>query len=254
MRPRIIPVLLLDRNRRLVKTRNFTDRVYVGDPFNTIRLFNEKEVDEICVLDIDATVDKREPDPGFVRELASECFMPIAYGGGIAQAKQCELLLKAGVEKFVVGSAAADAGLLKTMSSIMGSQAVVVCADVRGSGESAAIVTEQGKTLHTIHPVEFARRAQEAGAGELILQSVDRDGTRNGYDTAMIASVASAIDIPLVALGGAGDSAHLREGLQAGASAVASGSAFVFVGRLRAVLITYPLGEELQGITKGAVR
>ena len=120
MRPRIIPVLLLDRNRRLVKTRNFTDRVYVGDPFNTIRLFNEKEVDEICVLDIDATVDQREPDPGFVRELASECFMPIAYGGGIARARQCEALLKAGVEKFVVGSVATDARLLKTMSSMNG--------------------------------------------------------------------------------------------------------------------------------------
>jgi cyclase len=247
-------VLLLDRNRRLVKTRNFQDRVYVGDPFNTIRLFNEKEVDEICVLDIDATVDKREPDPGFVRELASECFMPIAYGGGIAHAKQCELLLKAGVEKFVVGSAAADPGLLRAMSSVMGSQAVVACADFRGAGETAAIVLHQGRSLQAIHPVEFARRAEDAGAGELILQSVDRDGTRNGYDTAMITDVSNAIGIPLVALGGAGESTHLRAGLQAGASAVASGSAFVFVGRLRTVLITYPLGLELRGIMKGAAR
>ena len=242
----------MDRDRRLVKTRQFGERVYVGDPFNTIRLFNEKEVDEICILDIDATMDKREPDPGFVRELASECFMPMAYGGGIVRAKQCEALLKAGIEKFVVGAAGADANLLKAMSSVMGSQAVVVCADFRGSGADASISTQQGKHGIGLHPVQFAKRAQDAGAGEVILQSIDRDGTRLGYDTAMIAQVASAIDIPLIALGGAGDSSHLRAGLAAGASAVASGSAFVFVGRLRAVLITYPIGDDLESIVEGA--
>lgn len=254
MRPRIIPVLLMDRNRRLVKTRQFGERVYIGDPFNTIRLFNEKEVDEICILDIDATLDKREPDPGFVRELASECFMPMAYGGGIARAKQCEALLKAGIEKFVVGAGGADVQLLKSMSAVMGAQAVVVCADFRGTGKEASIATHQGMHGIGVHPVEYAQRAQDAGAGEVILQSIDRDGTRLGYDTAMIAEVARSIDIPLIALGGAGDSGHLRAGLHAGASAVASGSAFVFVGRLRAVLITYPMGTELQAIVEGATQ
>jgi cyclase len=254
MRPRIIPVLLLDRERRLVKTRKFRDRVYVGDPFNVIRLFNEKEVDEICVLDIDATAEDREPDPGFIRELASECFMPISYGGGIGRASQCEALLRAGIEKFVIGSAARDLTLLQTMAAMMGSQAVAVCLDVRGTGSSASITFRNGSIQDSTHPVDFARRVQDAGAGELILQAVDRDGDRGGYDTDMISAVANAVEIPLIALGGASDTDHLYKGLKAGASAVASGSAFVFIGRLRAVLITYPVGAELQQIVDGVKR
>jgi imidazole glycerol-phosphate synthase subunit HisF len=245
-------VLLLDRRRRLVKTMHFGKRVYIGDPFNVIRIFNEKEVDEICVLDIDATVDCRDPDVGFLREIASECFMPLTYGGGISSTAQCEELMKSGVEKIVIGSAAARSSLVQEASADFGSQAVCACIDVRGSGSDGVVVTQQGRANEAQTPVSYARRVQDLGAGEILLQSVDRDGTRGGYDLNLINDVAHAVSIPLVAVGGAGSYAHLREGLLAGASAVASGSAFVFIGKLRGVLVSYPLGDELQEILSPA--
>jgi len=192
---RVIPVLLLDSRRRLVKTVRFGERTYVGDPFNVVRLFNEKEVDEICVLDIDATPQGRGPDIGFLRELSSECFMPLAYGGGITSMAQCE---------------------------------------------EARCVTRSAREDTGREPRALCRELQDEGVGEIILQSVDRDGQRGGYDLDLISHVSHALSIPVIALGGAGEACHLAQGLRAGASAVASGSAFVFIGRLRAVLVTYP--------------
>ena len=248
MRPRVIPVLLLDRRRRLVKTRGFGQPVYIGDPFNVMRIFNEKEVDEICVLDIDATEDGRVPDIGFLRELANECFMPLAYGGGITSVAQCEELMKSGIEKVVIGSATEQGSLVREVSADFGSQAVCVCVDVKGSGTGATVVTHHARRSQSAPPIEYARRVQDQGAGEILLQSVDRDGAREGYDLSLVGKIAHAVSIPVVAVGGAGTYAHLRDGLLVGASAVASGSAFVFVGRLRGVLVSYPLGDELEGI------
>lgn len=238
LRPRLIPVLLVDRDRRLVKTVGFGERTYVGDPFNVIRLFNEKEVDEICVLDIDATVDGRAPDLGFVSELASECFMPLSYGGGLASLEPCQRLAAAGVEKFVIGSA--DPALLGAMAAVFGRQAVVGCVDYRDSAAGALAWVRSGRVPLGRDPLDQARLLADAGAGEIILQSIDRDGRRTGMDLVRIGSIADALPVPLVALGGAGETAHLRAALAAGASAAASGSAFTFIGRLRAVLITYP--------------
>lgn len=246
MRPRIIPVLLLDSRRRLVKTRGFRDEVYVGDPFNVVRIFNEKEVDEICLLDIDATVDGRQPDVGFIRELASECFMPLSYGGGLRSVADATPIFAAGVEKVVLGRAGSDDGAIRALADSFGSQAVTVCIDYRGGSTGLRVVTDRGRMVTDPDPIQRARRAEAAGAGEILLQDVDRDGTRAGYNLAMISEVAQAIEIPLVALGGAGNLRHLAEGLAAGASAVASGSTFVFLGRLRAVLITYPAAQELE--------
>lgn len=240
MRKRLIPLLLVDRSRRLVKTVRFGERTYVGDPFNVVRLFNEKEVDEICVLDLDATVDGRSPDFGFLAELASECFMPLAYGGGIASLQDCERLNRIGVEKFVLGHAAADAALVHEVSRDLGSQALVACVDVKGSGRDSHCVTRSARHAIGREPLAHCLALQDAGVGEIILQSVDRDGTREGYDLDLIAAVAPRLSVPLVALGGAGESRHLAEALKAGASAAASGSAFSFIGRLRAVLVTYP--------------
>jgi cyclase len=240
MRKRLIPVLLVDRERRLVKTVAFGKRTYVGDPFNVVRLFNEKEVDEICVLDIDASVDGRGPDFGFMRELASECFMPLTYGGGITNLADCERLNRDGVEKFVLGHGALNEALVRQLSEHLGTQAVAACVDVRGTGETARCVTRAGREDTGIAPLQLCRSLQAAGVGEVILQSVDRDGMRAGYDLDLIHDVASQLDIPLVALGGAGDIHHLAQALHAGASAAASGSAFAFIGRLRAVLVTYP--------------
>jgi imidazole glycerol-phosphate synthase subunit HisF len=240
IRPRLIPILLLDRRRRLVKTVCFGARTYIGDPFNVVRLFNEKEVDELCLLDIDATADARSPDVGFLGELASECFMPLTYGGGITSVEQCRKLSRAGIEKLVVGTAALDDGLVRSIARELGSQALVVCVDVKGSGDAARCAVSSGKRVLPIGPAELALRAQEAGAGEILLQSIDRDGARTGMDLALVNRVSSRVSIPTIAAGGAGELVHLLEALAAGASAAASGSAFCFIGRLRAVLISYP--------------
>ena len=238
-RPRLIPVLLLDSARRLVKTVNFGERTYIGDPINVVRLFNEKEVDEICVLDIDASREGREPNFGFLRELASECFMPLAYGGGITAVDQCDRLCRDGVEKLVLGSQALNHDLLRAISRDLGSQAVVACIDVRG-GSSGKCFIRNARQDTSLTPFELCRKVEDAGAGEIILQSVDRDGTRTGFDLELIRTVAARSRVPIVALGGAGGNKHLASALAAGSSAAASGSAFSFIGRLRAVLISYP--------------
>lgn len=246
MRARVIPVLLLDRRKRLVKTRRFAEEVYVGDPFNVLRIFNEKEVDEICVLDIHATEDEREPDVGFVRTLASECFMPLSYGGGVRSLSDCERLFAVGVEKVVLGASAAGGSLVREAARDFGSQAVAVSLDVARSAWAREVRTHRGGRPVSLEPVEYAQRVVEEGAGEILLHCVDRDGCRHGYDLELVEAVAKAVKVPVVALGGAGQHAHLRDGLGAGASAVASGSTFVFIGPLRAVLITYPTAHEME--------
>lgn len=253
MRKRLIPILLLDSNRRLVKTVKFGERTYVGDPFNVVRLFNEKEVDEICVLDIDASAQGRAPDFGFIRELSSECFMPLAYGGGIAQLVHCEQLNRAGVEKFVLGHAALDAELVRSVSRDIGSQAVAACVDVVGRGNLARCATQSARMDTGRKPLELCRQLQDLGVGEIILQSVDLDGARSGYDLELIRKVSHELSIPVVALGGAGDARDLVQGLHAGASAAASGSTFVFIGKLRAVLVSYPSAEQIDLLAKECV-
>lgn len=243
MRKRIIPVLLLDRDKRLVKTEQFGKRTYVGDPFNIVRLFNEKAVDELCILDIDATRDKRAPDFNFLKNLASECFMPLTYGGGISSLIECERLNRDGIEKFVLGNSALRLDFVNSLCQIVGSQAVVGCIDVMGRGNKERCVTTSGETA--LKPEQFCKMLENAGIGEIILQSIYLDGLRSGYDLDLINRLTQILTVPLIALGGAGTSQHLVEGLNSGASAVASGSAFTFIGRLRAVLINYPDPAEI---------
>jgi cyclase len=242
----LIPVLLLDRHRRLVKTIAFGMRTYVGDPFNVLRIFNEKEVDEIVVLDIDASIDGREPDFGFVRALASECFMPMGYGGAVKSVQHAEKLYSSGVEKLVIGSAAANTSVVADIAREFGSQSVTVCIDVSLRGQGWGVRTRAGQLDVGSDPVTYAKAMADLGAGEIILQCIDRDGVRGGYALDLLNQVCSSVRIPVIALGGAGTVEHLRDGLLAGASAVASGSAFVFLGRLRAVLITYPTSFEME--------
>lgn len=231
--PRMIPVLLVDRNRRVVKTIRFGERTYIGDPLNIIRLFNEKEVDEICVLDIDATADGREPDFAFVSALASECFMPLSYGGGIASIEHARRLIGMGIEKVMLRSHAKET-LIAAVAEEFGAQAVVACLDYREPSRTLAFDDAR-------EPLEdCAVRLAQAGAGELIIQSVDRDGMRTGMDIDAIAALAPRLSVPVIALGGAGTTAHLEAATTAGADAAASGSAFCFIGNLRAVLVTYP--------------
>jgi cyclase len=240
MRRRFIPVLLIDSRRRLVKTVQFGARTYLGDPFNVIRIFNEREVDEICVLDIDASESGREPDVGYIAELASECFMPLAYGGGITNRRVCEQIVRSGVEKLVLGRRCFDEALVTDLSGEFGAQAIVGCIDVKRSIGGYTCEAPAGFHRYSISPIDLGRRLEEAGVGEVLLQSVDRDGTRQGYDEALLREVCPKLSIPVIALGGAGSVEHLSAALECGASAAASGSAFVFLGRLRAVLITYP--------------
>jgi imidazole glycerol-phosphate synthase subunit HisF len=249
VRPRLIPVLLLDRNRRLVKTVQFGERTYIGDPFNVVRLFNEKEVDEIVILDIDATVDGRKADTGFIAELASECFMPLSFGGGLVSMDQCAPLARAGVEKFILGSSIADHNFVSDMTSSFGGQAVVACIDYRQK-PSDEVYCRSGKKGLSVPVVDYAKSVEAMGVGEILLQSIEEDGMRCGMDLSTIQRVSAATTIPVVAAGGAGEISHLGAALNAGASAAASGSAFSFIGRLRAVLITYPEGDVIQGFTQ----
>ncbi len=246
LRPRIIPVLLLRRGG-LVKTRRFRDSTYVGDPRNAVRIFNEKEVDELAVLDIDATNDGREPDYDLLREIVSEAFMPVAYGGGINCVAHAQRLMAVGVEKVILNTAAVEQpNVVTEIAQVAGSQSVTVCIDVKrklfGGSE---LCTRNGRKRNGCDPVEFATRMESAGAGELILQSVDRDGELCGYDLDLLRHVAFNVRVPIIMLGGASGLDDLRRAIAEGASGAAAGSLFVFHGRHRAVLISYPRPDEL---------
>jgi imidazole glycerol-phosphate synthase subunit HisF len=234
---RLIPVLLLDRDGRLVKTQQFGQRTYVGDPFNVIRLFNECAVDELCVLDIDAHLDGRGPNFPLIEKIAQECFMPLSYGGGIGSIEDASRLNRFGVEKLVLRSKAHDKKLVPELVSLLGTQALVACLNYRGLGERA--VSDDGQ-----NPVQKAVKLETAGFGEIILQSIDRDGMRGGHDIETIKRVSAAVQVPVVALGGARRTTDMLPALKAGAAAAASGSAFTFVGNLRAVLVHYPTPQE----------
>lgn len=241
-RVRVIPCLLL-RGRGLVKTRQFTDAVYIGDPVNSVRIFSEKEVDELIVLDIDASRQGREPNYELIAEIAGECFMPMAYGGGVRTLDQIRRVIRSGVEKVVINSAAVRSiELITEAAAVFGSQAVVAGVDVRCSRSGGYRVVSQSATVQTdLKLVEYVKQLVAAGAGEIFLNSVDRDGMMKGYDLDLIRSVSSCVTIPVVASGGAGTVDHLVEAVRdAGASAVSAGSMFVFYGRHRAVLINYP--------------
>lgn len=241
-RVRVIPCLLL-RGRGLVKTRQFKDPVYIGDPINNVRIFSEKEVDELIVLDIDASRQGREPDYQLISEIAGECFMPVAYGGGIRTLDQVRRIVRSGVEKVVINSEAVQSmEVITEAAAVFGSQAIVAGVDVKRTRAGGYRVVTKSATVETEwDPVDHVERLVAAGAGEVFLNSVDRDGMMGGYDLDLIRSVTSHVNIPVVASGGAGTVDHLVQAVRdAGASAVSAGSMFVFYGRHRAVLINYP--------------
>jgi cyclase len=240
--PRVIPCLLL-KGRGLVKTIKFKNPIYVGDPRNTVKIFNEKEVDELFILDISATVEKQNPQFDLIREIVSEAFMPVAYGGGIRNTDDAKSLFALGLEKIVVNTYAVEnPAFIQESANLFGSQSVVVCIDAkRGFLGNYEIYTYSGQKGVKLNPVKFARQIEEMGAGELVVNSIDRDGTKIGYDLDLIKSVTRAVNIPVIALGGAGKVEDFREAvLEGGASAVAAGSLFVFQGKHSAVLISYP--------------
>ena len=248
-RPRIIPVLLYD-DRDLIKTINFKDRTYLGDPVNAVKIFNRKGIDELSVLDIGATKNHREPDFELLKDIASEAFMPLSCGGGITNLEQVHELLAIGYEKVVINSELVrNPKLITESAEAFGSQSIVASIDAKIIKGQYHCVINDGQEVTDKVPVELAREAERLGAGEIIINSVDRDGMMQGYDIELVRSVADAVKIPVTTIGGAGGIADLKKVLDEGhAHAAAGGSMFVYYGRLKAVLITAPSEEELSKI------
>lgn len=250
VRPRIIPVLLLT-DGGLYKTSRFKEPIYVGDPINTVKIFNEKEVDEIVILDIKATADKRCPNYERISEIASEAFIPLAYGGGIRTVDQAKRILALGVEKVVINSAAIERPeFISELAQAIGSQSVMVSVDVKKNMFGKYhVFSKSDEFLKGISYIQWVRKACDLGAGEILIQSVDRDGTKQGYDQGLIKSVISSVDVPVIACGGASSLGDLFDALNLGASAAAAGAMFVFQGRHNAVLISYPSPSEIESLS-----
>lgn len=250
---RVIPCLLVSEGG-LVKTRRFGEPKYVGDPINAVRIFNEKEVDELIVLDIDASKQGRGPNYALVEQLAEECFMPLCYGGGIRTADEARQLIALGVEKVSLQTAALkDPKIIGEIARRSGEQSVVVSIDVKRNWLGRHRLHSASGLKTRIDDWRAAVRiAVENGAGEIMLNAVDRDGTLSGLDLELIREASAIASVPLIAIGGVGSLADIKAGTDAGASAVAAGAYFVFQGPHRAVLITYPRYDELQQLWRSS--
>lgn len=242
LRSRIIPCLLM-HDGGLVKTRQFKDPKYVGDPLNAVKIFNEKEVDELMFVDIDATAQGREPNLTLLRSLAVESRMPLCYGGGVTHAKQAAKIIALGFEKVSISAAAlARPALIREVAEAVGGQSVVITLDVRKNKllSGYTVFTRNGKEKHKVNVVEFCQQAAEYGAGEIVINAIDRDGEMAGYDLPLAESVRAATSLPMTMLGGAGNTQHMQELIdKVGIVGAAAGSMFVFKGPYRAVLINY---------------
>lgn len=257
LRPRIIPCLLV-RNKGLVKTVKFGTSKYVGDPINAVKIFNEKEADELIVLDIDATTTGSGPDFGMIQKLAAECRMPLCYGGGIKTAEQAKAIIGLGVEKVALSSAVLeDPELVRQIADKIGSQSVVVVLDVKKRllGSRYEIFIHNAKVNTGKCPIDFARSLEKLGAGEIVINSIDNDGEMKGYDLALVSQIREAVNVPITALGGAGSLADIGNLIQSfGVIGAAAGSLFVFKGVYRAVLINYPSAIERDSLIRKSLR
>jgi cyclase len=248
---RVIPTLLL-KNKGLVKTQQFKNPVYIGDPINAVKIFNEKEVDELVLLDITATLENKEPKYEWIKNIVSESFMPVGYGGGVKSIEHAKKLFDTGIEKIILNSEAFNTQLISDLANIYGNQSIVVCIDTRKNLLGGyATFTNAGSKKNKISPEKLAQTVTDAGAGEIIIQSIDREGTMKGFDLDLIKLVSQAVNVPVVASGGAGTLQDLRQAIVVGkASAVTAGSMFVFKGKQRGVLINYPKQSELKNLFK----
>lgn len=248
-RVRVIPTLLLNSDGGLVKTIKFGKRTYIGDPINAVRIFNEKGVDELLILDIDATRNDQPPNFKLIEDVVAEAFMPVGYGGGIRNLSHMAALIRCGLEKVVVSTIAHEQpSLLREAADRFGSQSVVRCLDVRKNlFGKRTIYTRGGRVATGLSALEAAKQAASDGAGELVVYAIDRDGTLRGYDIRLLQSIAASVDIPVVASGGASTIRDFRDAVRDGeCSAVAAGSQFVYQGGRGGVLINYPSESELR--------
>ena len=259
LRARIIPCLLVQKGG-LVKTQGFKDAKYLGDPINAVKIFNEKEADELIVLDIDATVQDREPDFALIAKLAAECRMPLCYGGGVTTAAQAARIVDMGVEKVAVSAAAiANPSLLGQMANAVGRQSVVAVIDVRKKtglfAKGYEVCTRNATVTHKLDPIVLAQHLQDAGAGEIVVNSVDRDGLMQGYDLELASHFRRALRVPVTFMGGAGSLDHVSELVaKLGVVGAAAGSLFVFKGKYRAVLINYPTPAQKKQLCRAALK
>ena len=250
-KPRIIPVLLM-KNRGFYKGVKFKDHKYVGDPINTVRIFNDKEADEITILDIEASRLNKSIDFDYLKEVVSEAFMPVGYGGGIKTVEDAKRLFTIGIEKVVLNTnAVLNFDLVKSLADKFGSQSVVFSLDVKRSLLGQRVFIKSGTEKTKYEPLELALIMQELGVGEILLNDIDRDGTFEGYDLELIKSISSKLSVPLIACGGARNLDDFRLAIQAGASACAAGSMFVFHMPHRAVVISYPKYEDIKKLAGG---
>jgi len=248
-RPRIIPVLLL-KGLGLVKTVKFKSPNYIGDPMNAVKIFNDLEADELVFLDISATPENRIPSLELVNRIGEEAFMPFSVGGGIKKVDDVRRIIESGAEKVVINSEAlANPKLVEQAATLIGSQSTVVSIDVKKNIFGKKVVmTQCGKRKSKISPSVHAKQMVESGAGEIIINSIDHEGTGMGYDLDLIQEVADAVEVPVVALGGASGIADFKLALDKGAHAVAAGSLFVYQGPRKAVLINYPSKEDIHKV------
>jgi imidazole glycerol-phosphate synthase subunit HisF len=256
LRPRIIPCLLVHEGG-LVKTVKFKDPTYVGDPINAVRIFNEKETDELVVLDIDATVNGVAPDFDMIANLAAECRMPLCYGGGITTVEQAKRIISLGVEKVALSAAAvASPQLVADISAAVGRQSTVVIIDVRKRmlGGSFDVYTHNGTRKAGVTAIEFAQAMEAAGAGEIVINAIDRDGMMKGYDVALARQLRAAVNVPISILGGAGSLDDIEALIRdVGVLGAVAGSLFVFKGKYRAVLINYPQPDAKEALVQRAL-
>ncbi len=255
LRPRIVPCLLIHEGG-LVKTVGFKDPKYVGDPVNAVKIFNEKESDELVVLDIDATANGVEPDYAVIAHLAAECRMPLCYGGGVRTAVQAKRVIELGVEKVAISAAAVERPeLIAEIAAEIGRQSVVVVLDVRKKRLGGyELRTHNAGRSHKIDPIVFAKQAVELGAGEIVVNSIDLDGSMRGYDLKLARRVRDVVQVPVTFVGGAGSLADIEALIrEVGVVGAAAGSLFVFKGIYRAVLINYPAPDIKEQMVRSAL-
>jgi cyclase len=254
LRPRIIPSLLI-HNGALVKTVRFSEPRYVGDPLNAVRIFNEKQVDELAVFDIDATPNGVQPNFTLIERLASECRMPLCYGGGVSTLAHIERIIALGVEKVAMASAlVTDPGLLADAAMRVGRQSLVAVLDVRRTNTGYEVYLANGTRATGLDAVAFAHECAQRGAGEIVINTIDRDGTMEGYDLDLARRIRAAVSVPMTMMGGAGSLDHITQLVRVvGVVGAAAGSLFVFKGTRRAVLLNYPRPEQRTQLQIAAV-
>lgn len=254
-RPRLIPCLLL-KDLGLVKTIKFQEPRYIGDPINAVRIFNDLEADELVFLDINASKNKKTIDLDFVKKVGEEAFMPFAVGGGIKTIEQIKKILNVGAEKVVLNTSAIEnQELIKEAADIFGSQSIIASIDAKKESNNYKVYTHGGTKPTNLNLLELAKKVESLGAGEIIINSMDKDGTMEGYDLELIRLISNSVNIPVIALGGAGNLNDFKKAIKQGkATAVAAGSFFIYSSKTRGILINYPDKEEITELFNDSVK